>query len=139
MHLCKHHERRTLEANERFRVAIESFPTAVILANSEGRIVLTNSRTAVAFGYTQDELFDRPIEMLIPQRFRGSHGANRASLPRTPAPARWALARKAFYGLRRDGSEFQVDVALTPIQGDGDMLVLSAIADVTDRKLQRRR
>ncbi len=135
--LVQSHERRTLEANERFRVAIESFPTAVILANSEGRIVLTNSRTAVAFGYTQDELFDRPIEMLIPQRFRGSHGANRAKFAAHPS-ARAMGTGQELYGLRRDGSEFQVDVALTPIQGDGDMLVLSAIADVTDRKLSEK-
>ena len=75
--------------------------------------------------------------MLIPQRFRGSHGANRAKFAAHPS-ARAMGTGQELYGLRRDGSEFQVDVALTPIQGDGDML-LSASRMSPIESFQRRR
>ena len=132
--LVQSQERRVLEADERFRLAIESFPTAVILADENGAMIRVNSRTSMAFGYTQEELLGQPVEMLIPRRFRGRHGANRAEFAAHPSMRPMGTGQ-ALFGLRKDGSEFQVDVALSPMQTPKGMLVLSAITDITDRKI----
>jgi formate hydrogenlyase transcriptional activator len=132
--LVQSQERRVLEADERFRHAIESFPTAVILADESGSIIRVNSRTSLAFGYTQEELLGQPVELLLPQRFRGVHGAHRAEFA-SHASSRFMGTGQALFGLRKDGSEFQVDVALSPMQTPEGILVLSAITDITDRKI----
>jgi formate hydrogenlyase transcriptional activator len=132
--LVQSQERRVLEADERFRLAIESFPTAVVLADESGSIIRVNSRTSLAFGYTQEELLGQRVEMLIPHRFRGPHGAHRAEFAANPI-SRLMGSGQPLFGLRKDGSEFQVDVALSPLQTREGILVLSAITDVTDRKV----
>jgi len=132
--LVQSQERRVLEADERFRLVIESFPTAVVLADESGNIIRVNSRTMLAFGYPQDELLGQPIEKLIPHRFRSDHGAHRAEFAAHPSSQRVG-EDQALFGLRKDGSEFQVDVALSPIETREGILVLSAITDITDRKI----
>ncbi|HTU50783.1 MAG TPA: sigma 54-interacting transcriptional regulator [Acidobacteriaceae bacterium] len=132
--LVQSQERRALEAEERFRVVIESFPTAVILSDQKGTIIRVNSRTSLAFGYTQEELLGQPIEMLIPHRFRGHHGANWAEFVAQPS-MRLMGTGQALFGLRKDGSEFQADVTLSPMQTSENILVLTAITDVTDRRI----
>jgi PAS domain S-box-containing protein len=131
--LVQSQERRVLEADERFSVAIESFPTAVILTDENGTMIRVNSRTALTFGYSQEELLGQPVEMLIPHRFRGHHGAKRAEFAADSSTRPMGTGQELF-GLRKDGSEFQVDVALSPMQTREGMLVLSAITDITDRK-----
>jgi len=127
--------RRSLEFDERFQLAIESFPTAVVLVDEEGKIILTNSRATSAFGYEQDAMVGRPVEMLIPERFREDHiTKHRAEYALNPS-ARSMGADQELYAVRSDGSEFRVDVALTPIRSNGSMLVLTAITDITERKL----
>ena len=132
--LVQSQERRVLEADERFRLAIESFPTAVILADQNGTMIRVNSRTARAFGYCQEELVGQPFEMLIPQHFRIDHGANRVEFATGPSTRPMGTGQTLF-GRRKDGSEFQVDVSQSPMQTQDGMLVLCAVTDITDRKL----
>jgi PAS domain S-box-containing protein len=127
-------EQEGLEADERFRLAIESFPAAVVLADDKGKIVLLNSRTTEAFGYKREELLGQPIEMLVPQRFRDGHSADRSEFTAHPSTRPMGIGR-ALHAVRKDGSEFQVEVALTPVRINGGLLSLSAITDITDRKL----
>ena len=135
--LVQTQERRVLEADDRFHLAIESFPTAVVLADEKGTILRVNSRTAVTFGYLQEELVGKPIEMLVPRRLREQHGKNRAEFAASPSTRPMGTGQELF-GLKKDGSEFLVDVALSPMHTRAGMLVLSAITDLTDRRLSER-
>ncbi len=127
-------ERRVLEAEDLFRLAIESFPTMVVLSDQNGTIVGVNSRTAQAFGYAQHELLGQPVEMLVPPRIQAGHSGNRKKFSAHPSTRPMGSGQELF-GLRKDGSEFQVDVALSPLQTREGIMVLSAITDVTDRKI----
>ena len=132
--LVQSQERRVVEANERFRQVIESFPNAVILSDENGAIVRVNSRTSMAFGYAQEELIGPPIERLLLQRFRDHDGENRAQSTAQTNTGSMGTGQ-ALYGLRKDGSEFQVDISLSPIETREGLLVLSAVTDITDRKI----
>ena len=119
-------------ANERFRIAVEACPTAMIMADAEGKIVLANSQVEKIFGYQREELIGKSIEVLVPERFRGAHFSYRKEFAKHPT-ARPMGAGRDLYGLRKDGSEFHIEIGLNPIQADEGDLVLSAITDITDR------
>lgn len=124
-----------LQSDERFQMEIELFPAAVVLVDDKGRIVLANSRATVSFGYELHAMVGQPVEMLIPERFRESH-ITKYRPEHTMQPLERAVGGKAeFFALRNDGSEFPVDVALTPIHSNGNAMTLIAITDITDRKL----
>jgi PAS domain S-box-containing protein len=130
--LVQSQERRVLEADERFRLAIESFPTAVIVSNQDGTMIRVNSRTALTFGYTQDELLGNRCEMLVPPRLREQ--VNRMKFAANPTMRPMGTGQEML-GLRKDGTEFQADVALSPMQTRDGILILSAVTDITDRKI----
>jgi formate hydrogenlyase transcriptional activator len=132
--LVKSQERRIFEADERFRLTIESFPTAVVLADNEGKIVLLNSQTTEMFGYKREELLGRTIEMLIPQRPGGSHSLSCAEFAAHPRSRSMGMDLE-LYGVRKDGCEFPVEVTLSPIRINGGLLILCTTTDITDRKL----
>lgn len=119
-------------AEEKFRLAVESSPSAVIMVNADGNIVLVNVQTERMFGYQRAELIGQPVELLVPDRFRGSHPMERQDFFATPA-ARPMGAGRDLRGRRRDGSEFPVEIGLTPIETDDGLLVMSAIVDITER------
>ncbi len=113
------------------------------MVNPESRIVLVNSQTEKYFGYRRDELLGKSIEMLIPERLRERHPAYVRSF-RTEHRARAMGLGRNLFGLRKDGSEFPVEVGLSPVETDQELLVLSAIVDIServrsDRELQRMR
>jgi PAS domain S-box-containing protein len=132
--LVKSQERRVFEADERFRLAIESFPTAVVLADNEGKIVLLNSRTTETFGYKREDLLGRTIEMLIPQPLGGPHSMTCEEFAAQPRSGFMGNDQE-LYGVRKDGCGFPVEVILSPIRINGGLLVLCTITDITDRKL----
>jgi protein-histidine pros-kinase len=127
-------ERRLAERRiARFSHLLESTPDAILMVDRRGRIVLTNSQAEKTFGYPRSELIGQPVEMLLPARYRGGHGAHREGFfaqPRT----RTMGAGLELYGLRRDGSEFPVEVSLKPLETEEGTMVMSAVRDATDRK-----
>lgn len=113
------------QANERFRGVLESAPDAIVLIDSQGRIVLANSRTETLFGYSREELFGQPLQILMPQRFRSMHTDGGAGCPK--------LDSEAFFGLHKDGGEFPVEISLNPLQPAEQGYVVGAIRDVSGR------
>lgn len=120
-------------AEERFRLAVEASPSAIVMINAQGEIILINSLTARLFGYSREELIGQLVEILLPERFRAGHPAHRAGFFSAPLSRPMGAGREVF-ARRKDGSEFQVEIGLNPIETNEGMLVLTAIVDVTERK-----
>jgi PAS domain S-box-containing protein len=117
----------------RLTAVIESAPTAMVMIDARGSIVLVNAETEKLFGYTRQELLGRAMEVLVPERFRGAHPHLRSQFFTTPQARRMGAGRDLF-GLRKDGSEFAVEIGLNPIETEEGLFVLSAIVDITERK-----
>jgi formate hydrogenlyase transcriptional activator len=108
-------------------------PDAIIVTNASGRICAANPSAAELFGYTQDEFTDKSIEDLVPERFRRHHPSHRENYHAHPR-ARQMGAALNLYGLRKDNSEFPVDIMLKPLHTPNGTAVLSIIRDVTEQR-----
>jgi len=126
-------ERERTRAEERFRLVVESTPNAIVVVSADGNIVLVNSQCEAGFGYRREELVGQPVEILMPERYRAEHPGFRASFFASPL-ARPMGAGRELYGRRKDGSEFPVEIRLTPIQTDAGLLVMASVIDLTERK-----
>jgi two-component system cell cycle sensor histidine kinase/response regulator CckA len=125
-----------IRAEQRFNAVVESSPDAVVCADGDGRIVLLNEQTRRMFGYTGDELLGERIETLLPDRFRARHRAHRTGYLTDPRGRAMGLGLDLL-GLRKDGTEFPVDVSLSTMDAGDGPLVLAFIRDVTEaRRLQ---
>lgn len=122
---------------ERFRLALEASPSAMVMVDHRGSIVLLNRAAETLFGYDRDELIDRPIELLVPTRFRRRHPRHRKRFVSQPT-ARPMGAGRDLTARRRDGTEFPVEIGLNPIVSAAGTFVLSAIVDLSDRKRAQR-
>lgn len=119
-------------AEEQLRFIIESSPNAILKVSQAGKIVLVNSQIVRMFGYAREELIGQSIEILIPERFRSSHEAQRKGFSEKPA-IREMGAGRILQALRKDGSEFQAEIALTPLSTAEGVFALASITDVTER------
>ncbi|HTV31415.1 MAG TPA: histidine kinase dimerization/phosphoacceptor domain -containing protein [Xanthobacteraceae bacterium] len=126
------------KSEERFRQVVESAPNAMVMINSRGMIEMVNAQAERMFGYKRKEMLGRNVEMLVPDRFRGNHPNLRSSFFSAPV-SRPMGAGRDLYGLRRDGSEFPVEIGLNPIETEEGSMVLSAIVDISDRKHKEER
>ena len=120
-------------AEEKFRGLLESAPEAMVIVDQSGHIVLVNTQTERLFGYGREELFGKPVEMLMPECLREKHAGVRSQYLISPH-ARPMGAGLTLYGRRKQGSEFPVEVSLGPMHNDGGMLISSTIRDITERK-----
>ena len=131
------------QAQQLFQFATEASPSGVVLADAEGRIVLVNAHVEELFGYGRDELVGKSVQILLRERFAFYTPANRdESFAQTQGRA--AGAGGELLALRKDGSEFPMEIDLNPIQTPQGSLVLASIVDISARKLaeeeaQRRR
>lgn len=118
---------------EQFRLVVESAPCGMLMVNSEGRITLINAQIETLFGYSRNELIGCPVELLIPARFRNGHPEMRKTFDHAPSFRSMGVGRDLF-GLRKDRTEFPVEVGLNPIQTEDDVFVLATVVDITERK-----
>ncbi|MFU8790253.1 MAG: PP2C family protein-serine/threonine phosphatase, partial [Methylobacter sp.] len=123
--------RKRLE--HRFRQAVESAPNAIVMINKSGIIEMVNSQTEASFGYSRTELVGQMVEMLIPERFRQAHVGFRQAYFADPVSRPMAAGRE-LYGLRKNGTEFPVEIGLSLIDSKEETLVLSTIVETTARK-----
>lgn len=126
------------DTDSKFRQMLEAAPDAMVFVDSDGIIVLVNSQTEALFGYDRTELLGQPLEILIPQRYRGHHTKHRSDYTKAPRVRRMGAALELF-GVRKDGVEFPVEVSLSPLRTSTGYVVMSAIRDTSDRKLAENR
>src|SRR5664279_2641833 len=112
---------------------LESAPDAMVIVNQQGEIQIANAATETLFGYRREELVGRPVEMLIPERYRDSHPGQQAQFM-SERRVRTMGAGLELTGRRKDGVEFPVDISLSPLETQDGRLVTAAIRDVTERR-----
>lgn len=121
-------------AGDQLRLVVESAPNGMLMIDQSGTIVLVNSQVEQLFGYRREELLGKPVEMLVPQRFRAAHPGQRHDFFNEPKAGMMARGRQLF-ALRADGSEFPVEIGLNPIHSaHGGFQVLASVFDVTERR-----
>jgi len=129
-------DRRKVEA--KFRGLLEAAPDAIVIVGAGGRIELVNGQAETLFGYRREEMLGQPIEMLVPERLRGQHQGHRDRYLSDPR-VRQMDAGLDLYGRKKDGSEFPVEISLSPLETEEGVLVSSAIRDVTERRREAAR
>lgn len=116
-----------------FRAVIDAVPTGAVMIDAEGIIVLVNAETERLFGYPRTELLGKPIETLVPARFRGHHPGHRTGFFASPK-ARLMGAGRDLFGLRKDGTEIPVEIGLNPMKTDDGAFVIASVVDITARR-----
>jgi PAS domain S-box-containing protein len=112
---------------------IEAAPDGMVIVNAEGQIVIVNSQTEILFGYSRQELVGQPVEILIPARSDRLHVKHRASFRAEPQ-VRPMGAGLGLFGKRKDGTEFPVEISLSPLRTPQGLFVISVVRDMTERK-----
>lgn len=128
----EHASRSGAEGKSIFRDLLESAPDGLVIVNAEGTIVMVNVMAERLFGYDRSQLLGQSVEILLPERLAGMHSAFRSGFMANPEP-RSVGQRNPLWGRRRDGAEFPVEIALSPLKTDEGTLVSAYVRDVTAR------
>ena len=118
---------------KRFENLLEAAPDAIIIVNGAGIIQIINAQTEKMFGYPRGELVGMPVEILVPHSVHSKHSVHRTAYSQAPQP-RSMGAGLNLHGRRKDGTEFPVEISLSPIDTAEGTLISSSIRDVTERK-----
>ena len=125
--------RETDSVDDRYRQLLDTAPDAMVIANARGQIEFVNQQTEKVFGYSRSELLGQPIEILIPERFRTSHVGHRKRFVAEPT-FRPMGSNLQLSGRRKDGSEIDIEVSLSPLTTPDGIVVSAAIRDITERR-----
>ncbi len=129
---------REAAGEERFRLALEASPNAILVADAQGCIAFVNAQTESMFGYARQELLGQPLEMLVPPSARRVHGQHVQHFREDPQMRAMGAGREV-RGLRKDGSEFPAEIALGPFRYEGRLNVIAFVANISARKTAEER
>ena len=133
--------RRAFEALRRSETQasaiVEAASEGIVIVNAAGIIIAVNRQTEMMFGYPRSEVTGRPLEMLLPERFRSKHVAHRTSYVRDPRVRRMGQGLD-LTARRRDGSEFPVEISLSYVETDEGLRAMAFVTDITERKAMER-
>ena len=124
------------KADDRFRALLETAPDAMVIISRDGTIELVNAQTERIFGYRREALIGQSVEILVPERLRDLHHAHRGGYFHAPK-VREMGAGVELSGRRSDGSEFPIEISLSPLQTEQGLWVTAAIRDITQAKRER--
>jgi len=121
------------KAREKYEKLLDSTPDAMLFVNTHNEIILVNAQFEKIFGYSQDEIVGKKLDILLPQRYKKNHSAmvhRFFGRPKTRAMG----AHLEIYAIKKDGTEFSADISLSPLQTDEELFVTAAVRDITERK-----
>ncbi len=123
-----------MKAESRFRTLLESAPDAMVIINQLGEIMLVNAQTERLFGHKREALIGQKVEILMPERLRSGHHHHRDNYFKTPK-VREMGAGLSLWGCRADGTEFPIEISLSPMETEEGTWATAAVRDITDRKV----
>ncbi len=121
------------EAEEQFRLLVEAAPNGMIVADNDGVITFVNKQTEKLFGYSRGELIGRSVEVLVPEQFQGAYPSLRAQFATQPETRPMGAGRD-LYGLRKNKTEFPIEIGLNPFRAGDRLLAVASVIDITERK-----
>jgi PAS domain S-box-containing protein len=121
------------QAEERFRLLVETSPTGILICDGQGRITEGNAQLQHMFGYRREELIGQPVELLVPEQHRGTHAGHRTTYVSNPQARPMGLGLE-LHGRRKDGTTFPVEISLGPLATREGVLISGTVVDISARK-----
>jgi hypothetical protein len=126
-------KQKAIDIERKFQLVLDSVPSGIVMVDSDGRIVLTNSEIEKMFGYDSSELLGKQIEILVPMRMKPKHKQYRSDFIAHPAKRQMGAGRD-LRGIKKDGCEIPVEIGLNHLQAAGETFVIATVVDITARK-----